>query len=94
MTDVYDALAAPTRRAILDALAANHTEQTLFELLNRLRYDHQITLTRQAISQHVQVLDDAGLVHRRRHGRTVLHRFDPTPLAQIAQRWPLPQEGS
>lgn len=91
---MYEALAAPTRRAILDALAASSTEQTLFELLNRLRYDHQITLTRQAISQHLQVLEEAGLVHRRRSGRTVLHRYDPTPLAQIARRWPVSQEES
>ncbi|WP_084079335.1 helix-turn-helix transcriptional regulator [Demequina sp. NBRC 110057] len=93
MSDVYEALAAPARRAILDALAGRE-EQTLFELLNRLRYDHEVVLTRQAVSQHLAVLESSGLVARRKAGRTVLISFDPAPLAQIALRWPTPQEES
>ncbi|WP_084104617.1 helix-turn-helix transcriptional regulator [Demequina sp. NBRC 110056] len=94
MPDVYDALAAPARRAILDALA-ERADQTLFELVNRLGSDPATALTRQAVSQHLQVLEDAGLVERRRQGRYVLHTLTPEPLREIARRWLTdPQEQS
>jgi DNA-binding transcriptional ArsR family regulator len=86
MADVFDALAAPTRRAILDALVARG-EQTLFELVIRLRYDHDVLLSRQAISQHLQVLEEVGLVTTRRDGRYKFHSLNAAPLAQIAERW-------
>ncbi|WP_297082156.1 helix-turn-helix transcriptional regulator [uncultured Demequina sp.] len=86
MPDIYDALAAPARRAILDALA-ERAEQTLFELVNRLSSDPATALTRQAVSQHLQVLEDAGLVERRRQGRYVLHTLTPEPLRDISRRW-------
>ncbi|WP_061961447.1 ArsR/SmtB family transcription factor [Demequina flava] len=87
MTDIFDALTAPARRAIMDALA-QRDEQTLFELMNRLRSDHALTLTRQAISQHLAVLDEAGLVERRREGRYTFHTLNTAPLREIPQRWP------
>lgn len=90
MADIFDALAAPARRAILDALAQRDV-QTLFEIVNRLRYDHDLILTRQAVSQHLQVLEDVGLVRTRREGRYKFHSLNPAPLAQIAERW-TPQE--
>jgi DNA-binding transcriptional ArsR family regulator len=85
VADIFDALAAPARRAILDALAQRNV-QTLFEIVNRLRYDHELVLTRQAVSQHLQVLEEVGLVRTRREGRYKFHSLDPAPLAQIAQR--------
>lgn len=87
MTDIYDALADPTRRAVLDELA-DRDGQTLFELCTRLLDRHGIGSSRQAISQHLAVLEDVGLVTSRRQGR---HRFlhvDLTPLQEIVQRWP------
>ena len=87
MADIFDALAAPARRAIMDALL-QRDEQTLFELLNRVRSDHGLTLTRQAVSQHLQALEEAGLVITRREGRYKLHTLDTTPLREIALRWP------
>lgn len=86
VVDVFDALAAPARRAILDALA-QRDGQTLFELCTRLTDDHHISLTRQAISQHLAVLEEVGLVRSRRAGRYKLHSLDLTPLRDAMSRW-------
>ena len=50
---------------------------------------HELGLTRQAVSQHLQVLQDAGLVSCRRGGRYKFHYLDTTPLRDIVQRWSL-----
>lgn len=86
MSDIYKALADPTRRAILDELS-DRDGQTLFELCNRLATKHQLSSTRQAISQHLEVLEAAGLVKTRREGRYKFHQLDPTPLQTILERW-------
>ena len=57
--DVFKALADPTRRAILDELT-DRNGQTLFELCVRLISKHALGSSRQAISQHLAVLEDAG----------------------------------
>lgn len=87
--DIYRALGDPTRRAILDELS-ERGEQSLFELCSRLIMKHGVSSTRQAISQHLEVLEAAGLVVSRREGRTKLHWFDGAPLRQISERWPIP----
>jgi DNA-binding transcriptional ArsR family regulator len=84
--DVYRALADPTRRAILDELR-DRGGQTLFELCVRLITNHGLNSTRQAISQHLDVLEAAGLVITRREGRYKFHDLDSTPLRQITERW-------
>ncbi|MBZ9753351.1 helix-turn-helix domain-containing protein [Deinococcus sp. HMF7604] len=89
MADLYDALAAPARRTILDALCARDG-QTLFELCVRLTTHHDLTLTRQAVSQHLQVLEAAGLLTTHRQGRVKLHYVDPTPLDALVTRWRRP----
>ncbi|HEY8490155.1 MAG TPA: helix-turn-helix domain-containing protein, partial [Dehalococcoidia bacterium] len=61
MADVYVALADATRRAILDELV-ERDGQTLFELCTRLAMKHGLGSSRQAISQHLNVLESAGLV--------------------------------
>lgn len=86
MAGVFDALAAPARRAILDVLA-ERDDQTLFEVCGRLAAEHDIELTRQAISQHLAVLEDVGLVHTRRDGRYKLHSIDTAPLRAAMSRW-------
>jgi DNA-binding transcriptional ArsR family regulator len=86
--DVFKALADPTRRAILDELM-ERDGQTLFELCARLATKHGMGSTRQAISQHVDVLESAGLVRTRREGRYKFHHLDTAPLREIADRWPL-----
>ncbi|WP_353828434.1 ArsR/SmtB family transcription factor [Agromyces sp. SYSU T0242] len=87
MGDVYRALADETRRLVLDELAARDG-QTLFEICGTLLTRHGLGITRQAVSQHLAVLEDAGLVRTERRGRTKLHYFDPSPLAEIPRRWP------
>jgi DNA-binding transcriptional ArsR family regulator len=87
--DVFKALADPTRRAILDELT-ERDGQTLFELCTRLATKHGMGSTRQAISQHVDVLESAGLVKTRREGRYKFHDLDTAPLRQIADRWSIP----
>ena len=62
--------------------------QTLYELCTRLTMRHGLGLTRQAISQHLDVLESAGLVSSRREGRCKLHYINTGPLKAIVQRWP------
>ena len=91
MGDVFKALADPTRRAILDDLRERNG-QTLFELCVRLTTRHGLGSTRQAVSQHLDVLEAAGLVITRRGGRYKFHDLDTTPLRAIADRWPSTEE--
>ena len=86
--DVYKALADPTRRAILDELQ-DRNGQTLFELCTRLIHRHGLSSTRQAVSQHIEILVDAGLVTTRREGRYKFHDLDTSPLREIVERWAL-----
>jgi DNA-binding transcriptional ArsR family regulator len=86
--DLFKALADPTRRFILDELQ-DRDGQTLFELCTRLVTRHGVGSSRQAVSQHLGVLEDAGLVIRRRVGRYTFLHLDTAPLRAIADRWPI-----
>ena len=88
---MFKALADPTRRAILDELQ-DRSGQTLFELCVRLTSKHGFGSTRQAISQHLDVLEAAGLVVTRREGRYKFHDLDTSPLREISQRWDTTEE--
>lgn len=88
---MFKAIGDPTRRAILDELT-DRDGQTLFELCTRLVSRHGIDSSRQAISQHLDVLEGAGLVTTRRDGRYKFHHLDLTPLRAIVDRWPIPEE--
>jgi DNA-binding transcriptional ArsR family regulator len=88
MADVFEALAAPARRAILDELQ-DRDGQTLFELCARLTMKHGLSLTRQAFSQHLEVLEAAGLVKTERQGKYKFHYLNTAPLAAIVERWPI-----
>lgn len=90
MGDVFEAIAVPARRAILDELT-ERDGQTLFELCSRLVMKHQIGLTRQAISQHLEVLEAAGLVTTKREGRYKFHYLHTAPLQEITSRWLKPR---
>ena len=87
---MFKALADPTRRAILDELVERNG-QTLFELCSRLTMRHGLSSTRQAVSQHLDVLESAGLLTTRREGRCKFHFVDTTPLRTIVERWPAEQ---
>jgi DNA-binding transcriptional ArsR family regulator len=89
--DVYKALADPTRRTIIDELT-DRSGQTLFELCARLATKHRLTSTRQAISQHLGVLEDAGLIVTRREGRYKFHDLDMEPLRRAVRRWLVHEE--
>jgi DNA-binding transcriptional ArsR family regulator len=86
--DVFKALADQTRRAILDELI-DRNGQTLFEICSRLAVKHGLASSRQAISQHLDVLEAAGLVTTRREGRYKFHDVDTSPLKVIVERWPI-----
>src|SRR3712207_8273348 len=83
--DVFRALADPTRRAILDELQERNG-QTLFELCTRLITRHGLSSSRQAVSQHLDVLEAAGLVRVRREGRYKFHDLDTSPLKAVTER--------
>ncbi|MEU3601717.1 metalloregulator ArsR/SmtB family transcription factor [Streptomyces sp. NPDC006798] len=91
--DVFKALADPTRRLILDELA-DRDGQSLFEICARLTAKHGLGLSRQAISQHLAVLESAGLVVPRRQGRYKFHDLDTEPLTRAVTRWLEPPETS
>ena len=80
MDDVFKALADPTRRELLDRLRAGNG-QTLGELCQRL------DMSRQAVTKHLGILEDANLVSWRRSGREKLHFINPVPINNIAERW-------
>ena len=84
--DVFKALADPTRRTILDELT-DRNGQTLFEICSRLAGRHGLGSSRQAISQHLDVLEAAGLVETRREGRYKFHYINTAPLEPIVERW-------
>lgn len=77
---VFRALADDSRRALLDSLCA-HSGQTLNELCAGL------DMTRQAVSKHLAILEDANLVATVKRGREKLHYLNPVPIAEIANRW-------
>jgi DNA-binding transcriptional ArsR family regulator len=87
--DPFKALADPTRRIILDELTEK-SGQTLFEICSRLSMRHHLGISRQGVSQHLAVLEAAGLVETRREGRYKFHDLNTAPLRQIAERWLVP----
>jgi DNA-binding transcriptional ArsR family regulator len=86
--ELLKALADPTRAVIMDELV-ELSGQTLLEICNRLASRHGINASRQAISQHLRVLEAAGLVRSERAGRYKFHYVDTSPLGRITQRWPV-----
>lgn len=83
---LFKALADSTRRNILDELS-KHDGQTLFELCQRLLFEHKVESSRQAISQHLDVLEAADLIRVERKGRYKFHYINTEPLKAIQQRW-------
>jgi DNA-binding transcriptional ArsR family regulator len=66
---------------------AERSGQTLFELCARLATKHRSASTRQAVSQHLAVLEDAGLIETRREGRCKFHDLRTEPLEHLLERW-------
>lgn len=83
---IFQALADATRRMILDELA-KRDDQALFEICVRLIDHHGLSLTRQAISKHLGVLEEAGLIVTRWEGRTKLHSSNVRKAGAAIGRW-------
>ena len=77
---VFKALADPTRRHLLDRLF-ERDGRTLTEL------ESELEMTRFGVMKHLRVLEDAGLVVTRRHGREKLHYLNPVPIRLVHDRW-------
>lgn len=77
---LFKALADPSRRSLLDQLHAADG-QTLGQLCEYL------DMTRQAVTQHLALLEQANLVVTQRRGREKLHFLNPVPLQEIYERW-------
>jgi len=80
MDKVFKALADPSRRRLLDRLHAKNG-QSLNELCDGLE------MTRQAVTQHLALLEQANLVVVQRKGREKLHFLNPVPVYEIYARW-------
>jgi len=80
MDQVFKALADASRRELLDRLRADNG-QTLSELCARL------DMTRQAVSKHLKIMEEANLVVTVKQGREKLHYLNPVPIHDIAERW-------
>ncbi|MGH6681356.1 MAG: ArsR/SmtB family transcription factor [Bradyrhizobium sp.] len=80
MDEVFKALADASRRWLLDRLHARNG-QTLNELCDGLG------MTRQAVTKHLAILEEANLVSTIRQGREKLHYLNPVPIHQIGERW-------
>ena len=77
---VFKALADPGRRLLLDRLRADNG-QTLGQLCQ------QMDMTRQAVTKHLKLLEEAALVVPIWRGREKLHYLNPVPIHEIAERW-------
>ena len=77
---LFKALADSSRRKLLDLLHA-HDGRTLNELCEHL------DMTRQGVTQHLDVLQAANLIATVRRGREKLHFLNPVPLQEIHERW-------
>jgi DNA-binding transcriptional ArsR family regulator len=80
MDKAFKALADPSRRELLDRLRAENG-QTLGQLCAHL------DMTRQAVTKHLAVLEEANLVAVVWRGREKLHYLNPVPIHEIAERW-------
>ena len=80
MDAVFKALADPLRRRLLDSLHARDG-QTLGELCEGQ------DMTRQAVTKHLAILEQANLIATQRRGREKLHFINPVPINAIAERW-------
>jgi DNA-binding transcriptional ArsR family regulator len=80
MDEVFRALADGSRRELLDRLRADNG-QTLGDLCERLN------MTRQAVSKHLGILEEANLIATVKRGREKLHYLNPAPIHEIGERW-------
>jgi len=85
MDAVFKALADASRRELLDRLRDDNG-QTLSQLCERLAKSGP-PMTRQAVSKHLAILEEANLVATVWRGREKLHYLNPVPIHEIGERW-------
>ena len=83
---IFRALGDSTRRLILDELSERN-EMTLYELTARLIMKHELSISRQAITKHLNTLEDAGLVLSKRKGKYRVVIFNNEPLKDLLKGW-------
>ncbi len=83
---VFKALGDPTRRRIIDQLR-ERPKQSLFEICARSVAENGTALSRQAVTQHLDLLEKAGLVRVEWSGRTKQHSLDLLPLGEAVDAW-------
>ena len=83
---VFRALADGTRRLIIDELLGRDG-QSLFEICVRLSQIHGRHMSRQAITKHLRILEEAGIVKVERQGRTRLHFLNVEPIRKLGPAW-------
>ncbi|MBB6733152.1 ArsR/SmtB family transcription factor [Cohnella zeiphila] len=76
--DVFQAIADPTRRSLLRLLSDREMPVTVIS--------NHYEMTRTAVSKHLRILADAGLVRERKVGRETRYRFEPEPLREL-KKW-------
>jgi DNA-binding transcriptional ArsR family regulator len=76
--DVFQAIADPTRRSLLRLLSDREMPVTVIS--------SHYEMTRTAVSKHLRILADAGLVQERKVGRETRYRFEPEPLREL-KKW-------
>jgi|HigsolmetaGSP12D_1036236.scaffolds.fasta_scaffold00535_4 DNA-binding transcriptional ArsR family regulator len=76
--DVFQAIADPTRRRLLELLAEQEMPVTVIS--------GHFPMSRTAVSKHLRILSDAGLVRERKAGRETRYRLQPEPLLEL-KRW-------
>jgi len=86
LDNVFKALGDPIRRGIVDRLA-KRPGQSLFEICASSFAADGRSLSRQTISQHLDMLERAGLVRTHWSGRTKMHTLDNAPLRKAAAAW-------
>uniref|UniRef100_UPI003BAB02E0 ArsR/SmtB family transcription factor n=1 Tax=Stappia sp. TaxID=1870903 RepID=UPI003BAB02E0 len=87
---VFKALADPTRRRIVEQLREGPA-QSLFQICATVSANQTAPISRQAISQHLEMLGRAGLLRVSWSGRTKLHALELAPLREAAEHWLLRQ---
>jgi DNA-binding transcriptional ArsR family regulator len=83
---VFAAIADSTRRLIIDELS-ERDGQTLFEICVRLAQRHRLGMSRQAVSKHLAILEEAAIVSTQWQGRTKLHHLNRAPLREAHDNW-------
>ncbi|MBI1354559.1 MAG: helix-turn-helix domain-containing protein [Acidobacteria bacterium] len=86
LDQVFKALADPTRRRIIDRLR-EQPDQSLFQICAASVAQGGVALSRQAITQHLDMLQKAGLIQVRWAGRTKIHSLNLHPLQKAVDLW-------